>query len=428
MGFAAATVFSSALMRPLVAAQADLAADLVEKALEELTAERCRAALHAATHDVGAHVSTKPAVIAALLPMAEVEATLGRLGAAQAAALATWRAHAGGLGGLLGRPSGVPGETAAPLVSARLASLAETMQRDKVVAEPLHALAREVSSWETLGTKLVAAVGAAPQLRRSYQLRRARNFAIFALIAGFLIACVFVTRALLVARSNVLAATAKPDPCAVLSLAESDLGRVSTTLRSSAEERKQTCEANRREADRLAEEERLRKEREEAARKAKEKFEADCDALATHVDAGKLTPSDLTFANDGGLTERVASVALESKDFGPNDPKMPCAGSKSEERLWASFRKGVLAKPWIMLVTTAPAPRVRAAFVSDGAKMPFKLRKVIATRANDLAKFAIRSGKQEDGKRASAWCEVARAVGMPMAGPCDVADKVAKGK
>ena len=55
-----------------------------------------------------------------------------------------------------------------------------------------------------------------------------------------------------------------------------------------------------------------------------------------------------------------------------------------------------------------------------------KLREVIATRANDLAKFAVRSGKRPDAERASAWCDVARSVGMPMAGPCDIADKLAK--
>ena len=428
LGFAAANVFSPLVHGPLSTAAAHLVSDRVEKGLEELSPERLRAGLLAAIQKVAEHASTKPQAVERLLPMAEVDAALARLASTQAAAVLVWRSSAGGLGGLLGRSSQVPGEAGAPGVSERLRALADTMQRDRAVAEPLHALARDLAAWEALVGRTVEIVGASKELRVSYRLRQTRNLVIAATALAILVVLVIVARALWVARASVLAATAKPDPCAVLELTDKDLGRVSSELVARASERLRTCEANRAEAARLAEEERLRKEREEAARKAREKLEADCETLATHVEAGKLTSEDQAFANDAGLTARLAESNLDGRDFGPADPKMPCAGTKAEPRLWEVYRKAVLVKPWIMLVTTAPAPRARAAFVVDGGKMPFKLRKVIATRANDLAKFAIRSGKKDDAGRASAWCEVARSVGMPMAGPCDIADKITKGR
>ena len=427
MAFAASSVFSPLVLGPLTTAAAHLVSDRVEKCLEELSPDRLRNELKIAIRSVAAHAATKPEDVERLLPMGEVDAVLARVGPAQSAAVVAWRSHAGGLGGLLGRSSQVPGEGGAPSVSDRLRALADTMQRDKVVADPLHAFARELAAWEALVARLVEIVGVSSELRRSYRLRQARNFAIAAILVGVVVTAAVIVRGRMIARDNVLAAAAKEDPCAVLDLAELDLGRVSAELVAKVAERRATCEANRAEAARRAEEERQRKEREEAARKAREELEADCAALATHVEAGKLTPEDQAFANDGGLTARVAEANIEGRDFGPADPKMPCAGTKSEERLWAAYRKAVLAKPWIMLVTTAPAPRARAAFVPDGGKMPFGLRKVIATRANDLAKAAIRSKKVEDAARASAWCEVARSVGMPMQGPCDLADKLAKG-
>lgn len=427
MAFAASSVFAPLVLGPLTSAAAHLVSDRVEKGLEELSPDRLRNELMIAVRNVAAHAATKPETVERLLPMSEVNAVLARIGPAQSAAVLAWRSYAGGLGGLLGGAPRVPGEDSAPAVSERLRALADTMQRDKVVADPLRAFAHELAAWEALAARLVEIVGASAELRRSYRLRQARNFAIAAVLVAVAVAVAIVVRGRMIARDNVLAALAKEDPCVVLDLAELDLGRVSADLVAKVGDHRATCEANRAEAARLAEEERQRKEREEAARKAREKLEADCATLATHVEAGKLTPEDQAFANDGGLTTRIAEASVEGRDFGPDDPKMPCAGTKSEERLWAAYRKAVLARPWIMLVTTAPGPAARSAFVPDGGKMPFGLRKVIATRANDLAKAANRSKKVEDAVRASAWCEVARSVGMPMAGPCDLADKLAKG-
>lgn len=415
------------MLGPTTAAAGHFALDQVERGLEELAPEKLRAALDQAIVAVAAHASTRPEQVRLLLPLTEVEAILGRLASTQPQAVTVWRT-AGGLGGLLGRSSTAPGEGPGPSVSDRIRALAETMQRDRTVAQPLHAAADDVAAWEALATKLVGVVGASKELRLSHRVRQLRNAAILATIAAILVTIAVIARGRWVARASVLAATAKEDPCAVLELTATELDRVSAELRGKVEEERRACEANRAAEAKRIEDERLRKEREEAARKAREKREADCDALATHVEAGKLTPEDEAFASDGGFTKRLAESTLEGRDFGPDDPKMPCSGAKAEARLWDTFARAVVAKPWIMLVATAPAPRVRAAFVPDGGKMPFKMRKVIATRANDLAKFAVRSGKVDDAARASAWCEVARSVGMPMAGPCDVADKLSKGR
>lgn len=405
-----------------------LASDRVEKGLEHLTPANFRAALTRAVEAVASHVSTKPARVEQLLPMQEVNAVLAKMESTQPAVVTAWGGLAGGLGGLLGRVSQTPGDVAAPSASDRIRSLGETMQRDKMVSEPLHAFADDVANWEKLTRRLVEIVATSKELRSFYRLRQIKVAAALLTALAVIATISIIAYGRWVARTNVLAATTKEDPCAVFDLAPTDLERVSAELIAAVDADKKECEARRAAEARRIEEERQRKEREEAERRAKAKREADCDALAAAVEAGKLSAENEAAAADAGLTKRIAEGALEGRDFGPDNPSMPCAATKAEPRLWEAYRKAVLAKPWIMLVTTAPSSRARAAFVPDGGKMPFKLRKVIATRANDLAKFSIRSGKVEDGQRASAWCEVARSVGMPMAGPCDLADKIAKGK
>jgi hypothetical protein len=425
LAFVAARVFSPLILEPLKVATGHLVSDRVEKGLEELSPEKLRAGLTLAVSAVASYVSIKPIKVETLLPMGEVNAALARIGTSQPLALAAWRRYAGGLGGLLGRSSEAFDEAPASTSGNRLAALANTMQRDKMLSDPLRAVAEDVAAWEAIVNRIIDIISGSKELLVAYRIRQGKRAALLATIAAILIVIAIISRALWVARANVTAAIAKPDPCVVFELSEVDLGRVSAELRGQADEKRRVCEANRAEEARRIEEERLRKEREEAARKAKEKLEADCDALATHVEAGKLGDQDGPFANDAGLTARIASGDLEAKDFGPDDPKIPCVGTKAEKRLWEAFNKGVLAKPWILLTATAPSPRVRAALNPAGSTLPFKLRKVVATRANDYAKFAIRSGKVEDATKASAWCEVARSVGMPMAGPCDTADKLA---
>lgn len=417
------------LSEPLASAASHLASDQVDKAIEDVAPETLRASIQRAAARVASDVSVKPEAVLRLLPMAEIDATLAKLSASQPRAIASWRALAGGLGGLLGRASQTPGEAvAAPSPSDRLRALASTMQRDKAVAEPLAALAADLAAWEALIDRVATTIASSPELRSALRIKKGKRVALVASIAAALVVIGIIARAAYVARAHVTAAIAKDDPCVAFDVAEIDLGRVSADLRAKVSEKRKACEDRRAEEARVAEEARLRKEREEAERRAREKRESDCAALADHVDAEKLSPDDEAFAADAGLTKRIAASSLETRDFGPEDPKMPCAGSKAEERLWAAYRKAVLAKSWAMLRVSAPGPAARAAFGPDGGKMPFRLRKGFATRANDAAKFAVRTGKVDDAKRASAWCEVARALGMPMAGACDAADRLAKGK
>ncbi|MFO0588203.1 MAG: hypothetical protein U0441_11715 [Polyangiaceae bacterium] len=420
-------LFAPALLAPIVAARSHLAADHVDVALEEMSADKLRGALQAAAKAAADHVGVRPPRVLGLLPAAEIDAALAKIAASQPRAVEAWRRFAGGLGGLLGRATQAA-DAGGPSLSERLRALAGTMSRDKVVSEPLAAFAGDLAEWEALADRLPAIVGGSSELARALAIKKGKLTLLLAAIAAALIVAAIVTRAALAARSNVRAALAKPDACAAFEVTPVDLGRVSADLAGQVSAKRKACEDRRAEEARLAEEERRRQEAEEAARKAKMKREADCELLARHVEQGKLQTDDDAIAKDDGLTRRIADSALESKDFGPDDPKMPCAGTRAEPRLWESYRKAVIAKPWILLVATAPSPRAREAFRPDGGKMPFKLREVIATRANDLAKFAVRSGKTPDAERASAWCDVARSVGMPMAGPCDLADKLAKPK
>ena len=290
------SLLAPSLLAPFAAAGPPLAADQVDTALDELAPQKLRAALSTGVARVASHVGVKLDAVFRLLPMAEVDGAIAKLEVSQPRALAAWRRYAGGLGGLMGRSSQVPGEGAAPTLSERLRALAGTMQRDKVVAEPLAAFAEDLAVWEALAARLVEIVSASPELARAVQVRRAKRIALIAAIAAVLAAMAIVARIAWVARSNVRAALAKPDVCAAFEVTPVDLGRVGAELAAEVQAKRKACEDRRAEEARLAEEERQRIAREEAARRARQRFEGDCEALATHVEAGKLLPEDETFA------------------------------------------------------------------------------------------------------------------------------------
>ena len=164
------SLLAPALLAPFAAAGPPLAADQVDTALDELAPEKIRAALSTGVARVASHVGAKMDAVLRMLTMAEVDGGIGKLEVSQPRAVAAWRRYAGGLGGLMGRSSQVPGEGAAPTLSERLRALAGTMQRDKVVAEPLAAFAEDLAVWEALAARLVEIVSASPELAKRPQV------------------------------------------------------------------------------------------------------------------------------------------------------------------------------------------------------------------------------------------------------------------
>ena len=399
----------------------------VEEGLKELAADNLGGGVARGVLQAAQLVGVAAGDIERLLPLAELNAILGRIGASQPRAMEAWRLYAGGLGGLLSGVADLTVDGRAPDTALCISRLAKKVQRDRPFSEPLQRLADDLADYQDTLHRCVDVLNDTTTLQRAYERRRLRRLLALggAALAGLLL--IGSAALVLVRRARIAAVIERPDPCAVMDLTESDLGHVSAELRARAEQSRATCEAARAAEARRIEEERRREEREREAKKAQEALEQRCDALAASLASGKLSPDDEAFAKEGApLLGRVARGALDLADLGPAEPMLPCKGTKAEAKIVAAFRKAALAKPWDLPKVEAPSAATRAAIEAGAADLPAKLKAMTGASAADAAKRAIASGKPDQVARALALCEMAKAMGTEPAGPCDGLRSIAK--
>jgi hypothetical protein len=391
-----------------------------EEGLRELAVEGLRGGVARGVLQAAQRVGVSPSDIERLLPMAELDRILARLAVSQPQVIEAWKLYAGGLGGLLAGVADLTVDGRAPDTALAVSRLAKKVSRDKPLAEPLQRLAEDLFDWQDALHRCVELLNDTTALEKAYQRRRLKRvLAAFGMAAVLLIGLAFFVRAR-VARARVLDIIDKPDPCAAMELTEADLDRVSDELRTRASQSRAACETKRAEEAKRQQEGQARAEREAQEKKAKEALEAQCDALAGHVEAGQVPADDAAVAKDAApLLGRIAKGALALDDLGPNEPALPCKGTKAEARLAAAFRKAVLAKPWNVPKAAAPSAAVRDALAQGAADLPDKLKMMMGTRAGDAAKRAIAAGKPDAVARALALCDAAKALGTAPAGPCD---------
>jgi hypothetical protein len=365
-------------------------------------------------------VGVTPREIEGVLPMQELAVILQRLAVSQPKALEVWHQYAGGLGGLLTGVADLTVDGRAPDTALAVQRLAKKVQRDKLFSEPLARLADDLFDWQDALHRCIELLNDTAALENAYKRRRLKRLVagaagVFVIIVA-LVAIVWIR----MARARVLAVIEKPDPCAAMELTEAQLGRVSDELQARAKANVAKCEAGRAAEAKRLEDERAKAERDREAKKAQDALDASCDALATHLEAGKLAPEDEAFAKGAApLLGRVAKGVLELSDYGPEEPPLPCKGTKAAPRIEAAFRKAVIAKPWSLPKVDAPSAAVRDALAHGAGDLPAKLTAMMGTRAGDAAKKAIATGKPDLITRALALCETAKALGTAPAGPCD---------
>lgn len=413
-------MFATGALGPVHYAGQCILARRVEEGLKELAVDNLRGGVGRGILQAAQRVGVPTSEIQRILPMAELDRILLRIAASQPRVVEAWRLYAGGLGGLLTGVADLTVDGRAPDTALCVQRLAKKVQRDKPFSEPLEALANDLFDWQDALHRCVELLNDTTALEKAYRRRRMKRLA--AIAAGSALVALLLSLAAwrLVVRSRVTAALEKPDACAAMDLSESDLDRVSSDLRAKAAERRATCEAERAAEQKRKDEERARAEREAAEKKAKEEHEARCDALAKGVSAGQLGEQDAAFAKEAaGLLGRVAKGALELSDYGPDEPALPCKGTKAEAALAGAFRKAVLAKPWNVPKVESPSAAVREALSQGSGELPDKLKMMMGKAAADASKKAIASGKPEHISRAVALCETARVMGTAPAGPCE---------
>jgi hypothetical protein len=420
-------MFATGALGPVYYAGQCLLSRRPEEGLKELSVDNLRGGVKRGAAQAAQRVGVPPSDIESLLPMAELEQILARLAASQPKVLEAWKMYAGGLGGMLTGVADLTVDGRAPDTALCVARLAKKVQRDKPFSQPLQALADDLADWQDALHRCVELLNDTAALEKAYQRRRLKRLA--GIVGASLVAVIGIVALIWirVARARVLAVIEKPDPCAVMDLTESDLDRVSDEQRARARDSRVKCEAARAAEAKRLQEEKAREEREREAKKAKEALERQCDALFSHIEAGKLAPDDDALLKGAApLVGRIAQGALQLEDMGPNEPDLPCKGTKSEAKIVAAFRKAVLQKPWSVPKVESPSAAVREALTAGAADLPPKLKMMMGSSASDASKRAIASGKADQIARAIALCDTAKAVGTEPVNACDAVRPLAR--
>jgi hypothetical protein len=385
----------------------------VADGLRELTPDSLYGGFHRGVEESAKRVGVGTADVERLLPMVEVKNLVTRLTLSQQRAVEAWNLHAGHIGGLLKGVADLTADGRAPDVGLCLDRLAKKVMRDRELADPLRALAVDVGEWQDLIARCRDLLDDGGALERAYRLRRVRRVLAVAGLAGIIVGALGVVLWVRAARVRLDEVLAAADPCVASAIDPGDARRASSDQRRRLEARSGECTAQR---DRAAKELEIARVREEKAREdlrlAKE-LEQKCDALASHVDTGSLTPDDAAFAGARApLLRRMAQGALESADFGPTDPDFPCAGSPSAARLDAAFTRAVLASPARWANADDPSKLVTAMLIAHVADLPGSAKQVVARRADDLAKKALIIGVPGLLPRAIRLCQLKDALGI----------------
>ncbi|MBK8253696.1 MAG: hypothetical protein IPK82_13645 [Polyangiaceae bacterium] len=398
-----------------------------EDGLRELTPDNLAGGVSRGVLQAAQLVGVTPSDIEQLLPMAELSGLWTRIGASQPKVMEVWKTYAGGIGGMLSGVADLTVDGRAPDTALCVARLAKKVQRDKPFAEPLGRLADDLADYQDALARCVELLNDTTALQKAYERRKFRRMAMGIGGACFGIGVLLTLTLFLVARGRVVAVIENPDPCASLPLTASDLARVGEPLRTKALANKTQCETDRAEAQKRAEEERLRAEKEKQALAEKAAMEAACSKLATDLSTGAISSEAEAVAKETApLLGRIAKNALEASDLGPEEPAFPCKGTPAEGAISAAYQKAVLAKPWNIPKAERLSVAAQQAIEKGAGDLPTKLKRMLGTRANDASKKAIASGKPDLIAKALAACEAAKAVGTAPHGPCEGVRTLAK--
>jgi hypothetical protein len=235
--------------------------------------------------------------------------------------------------------------------------------------------------------------------------------------AAAMIAAVLVVRA---SRARVGEALESKDVCAVLGIAEIDLGRGSDQQKREVAERRVTCEAQQVWASFIRDEaQRQEADAAEAAR-LQEELDTKCEALAERAAAGKVTKEDLEVAGPrASLLGRIRLKSLSPRDLGPVMPELPCEGTRGEAKLRAAFVEAAVASPWKWVGPVDPADEARKLLAPRAGDISERARMVLGVRAGEVAKRAIKKGNAAAMEKAARLCAFAEALQVPGGEPCD---------
>ncbi|WP_156338608.1 hypothetical protein [Chondromyces crocatus] len=414
--------FLAHAMGPVLQAAACMQASKMPRGLEEIAPDVLEGGVRLGIQQAAARAGVRARDVEQVLPMAALRERLEQIRKSHPAALDAWRMHAGQLGGMLKGVADLTVDGRAVLPGAALARIARKVRRDKALALPVQALSDDMLAWEELLAQCKEALDAGAGLRLAYRLRLTRN-ALFAL--GTVVALVaFVVEALAVrgGRARIDVVLAGMDVCAVEGIAPPDLVRARPEQLAAIGGRWRTCRAMRDAAAAFETElQRIEEGVKEAAR-LQEELDQQCEALTERAAAGKVIAQDLVVAGERkALLGRIRMKTLAPRDLGPTLALLPCQGTRAEPRMREAFVAAAVASVWNWLGGIDPGEDALSLLRPRAREMSERARIVLAARAEELAKRALRRPTPDRIGRALRVCALAEALEVPGGKLCDEA-------
>ena len=385
----------------------------VADGLRELTPDSLYGGFRRGVEESAKRVGVGPADVERLLPMDQVRGLVNRLTISQRNAVQAWTLHAGHIGGFLKGVADLTADGRAPDVGLCLDRLAKKVTRDRELADPLRALAIDVGEWQDMIARCRDLLDDGGALERAYRMRRVRRVLAVAGLAGIIVGALGVVFWVRAARVRVDEVLASADPCGASAIDPGDARRASSDQRSRLELRAEECLVRRASEAKELEIARAREEKVREEQRLKQEAEQKCEALATHLEAGSLTPDDTAFVGARApLLQRIAQSALDPADFGPTDPDLPCASAKAGARITTAFTRAILAQPARWANADDPSKLVTAALIAHVVELPSSAKQVVAHRADELAKKALIIGVPGLLPRVIRLCQLKDALGI----------------
>ena len=238
-------LFISAALGPVTYAGSCIMAQRVKDGLAELNPDSLMGGVNRGVATIADATGLPSEHIERLLPMPQLRRLAERIGPKQRTALTQWDIHTSHIGGLLAGVADLTVDGRAPDTALCLMRLSQKMQMDKALALPLRELSEDLESWRHLLETCRMIINDGDSLRSAHLQRRI-------LRGGFAIAGLLAVAAVVVwivrvrsARQRIDDLLIASDPCASISIDDSDRGKASEDQLKMLEKRATECETKR---------------------------------------------------------------------------------------------------------------------------------------------------------------------------------------
>lgn len=390
---------------PLKKAVTLLTANRISEALEAISHDNLLTGLREGVHQVAKRISEPVTAVEPVLPWNELSPILLRITSTQRAAAEVWQKHADTVGGLL---IGFTGSAAAgtgdrqPGPGAYLNNLAGRFVRDKHLSIPIKAFATDILAWEGLIERCGDFID---QSNLAETFKRKRLIKLGALISFVLVAVigVGVTVGMRVRLANSRARVdqwlAAKEACDVEKIAPEDRENALPDQLKRAEDKLAECKKKR----------------------AREAYEAKCDALVKHLEAGKLEGTDEEDrpAEMVSVLRRIAAGSLKAADFTLTDKDFPCQDVPNvSERLWQAYASAAANSSAAWAEVENVSERLKKLLAEKGRSLSEASKQKLDQKAEEASKKAIVSGKPDLLAKAKALCEFNKTFGVEYGRNC----------